>query len=287
MKLIFLLVVLILSSESLYSQAYCALRQPQSKIMTLFPDCENYKTIVATIDDDVRLRIESELGFPLYFYEIGRHNLYAIKKKNKVIGVVHSRSEKSQWGLVEIIWSLNLDMSVKSYDFQRCRSASKKELMTDEFKSQIEGKTFNQLLAFEQNPESISGYENLSREGKTLCQLLIRSSLKTLALTELAWKDELQDLRVRNITGLSSEGSSFQDKGKLTDGQRIELFKINENDYCFRINNTGMKYADYLGVINDKGYEIIFSPTISSSAEKLESHLEAIRNQLEKFSLKK
>ena len=34
-----------------------------------------------TISDEVRLKIESELGFPLYFYEIGRHNLCTIKKQ--------------------------------------------------------------------------------------------------------------------------------------------------------------------------------------------------------------
>ena len=107
--------ILFISTQLIYSQGYCSLRNPQSKIKSLYPNSNHYKTIIETINAQSRQKIHSLLPFSLHYYELGRHNLYLISDGNKAAGLVHARTEESKWGLIEIVWSLNLDLSIKNF----------------------------------------------------------------------------------------------------------------------------------------------------------------------------
>ena len=112
-----------------------------------------------------------------------------------------------------MIWSLNLDMSIRSYDFQRCRSVGKNELLKDFFRKNIEGKKFYDILQYSKDLRKIPHFDKLSTEAKELCEIFIRSALKTLALTELTWKENLLKLRLSNLIGDENENSfKFHDR---------------------------------------------------------------------------
>jgi hypothetical protein len=160
-----------------------------------FPDSQSYKTIISSISQQSREEIDKLLPFSLHYYEIGRHHLYAVREKGQVTALVHSRSEQSQWGLVEIIWSLNLDLSIRDFSFQRCRSHKKNLVLTKEFKQQLIGKNYFELLSFIDPAGKLNEKLLVDREAKDLAQLLVQSSLKTIALTDLCWGQKLKEIR--------------------------------------------------------------------------------------------
>jgi len=185
---------------TLFAQGYCALRDPQAKIRQMYPHCKNYNTLVGTIDERVRSKVQNKISLPLYFYEIGRHNLYAIKRDEQTVGLVHSRSEQSTWGLVEIIWSLNLDLSIRDFSFQRCRSGQKNILTDPEFKKQLIGKKFLDIKSMIDKQGKLNSSLIVANEAEPLAQILIQSALKTIAITDIAWTNELHHLRLKSLS---------------------------------------------------------------------------------------
>lgn len=103
------------------ARAFCALRDPISSIRLLFPESSKHHSIVRAINSDVRDKISERLPFTLHFNELGKHTLYVVDDEKQTVGFVHVRSELTQWGLVEIAWGLNPDLTVRSVHFQRCR----------------------------------------------------------------------------------------------------------------------------------------------------------------------
>ena len=216
---------------ALFAQGYCALRDPQAKIRQMYPLCKSYNTLVGTIDESVRLKVQKKISLPLYFYEIGRHNLYAIKQSESPVGLVHSRSEKSPWGLVEIIWSLNLDLSVKDFAFQRCRSGYKNILLKAEFKKQLIGKSFLEIKSMIDKQGQINDKLIVANEAKPLAQILIQSALKTIAITDISWREELNKLRLKTLSTNKTLQKIHQEDTKNNDYyKRVTILKHEQED---------------------------------------------------------
>ncbi len=176
-----------------FGQAYCALRDPTKRIYESYPDATSYRSLVRTVDQEVRQHVSQKLPFTIHFNELGRHTLYLPVKGDQPIGLVHARSEASNWGLSEIVWSLNPDLTVKDFQFQRCRSRKRSAVETDAFKRQLIGKEFRQLKAMlsEDGNSLAEGKVTTSADSKELAAIVIRSALKTIAVTEFTWKQEL------------------------------------------------------------------------------------------------
>ncbi|WDE97369.1 hypothetical protein PQO03_05310 [Lentisphaera profundi] len=229
----YLLSTLFIFTSLGYSQGYCALRHPQSKINILYPECQNFETIISTIDDQTRLDVEQHLGFPLYFYEIGRHNLYAVKKETDLLGIVHARSEKSKWGLVEIIWSLDLNLNIDDFTFQRCRTSAKNRLLDDSFKKIIRGKNFTEIKAILKNLVNNELYQNLNNDQKILTEILLKSAIKTIALTESSWADEIKKLRLKHLSKKDKIEYKLISSDNDSDANEIKFFKDTDDKHFF------------------------------------------------------
>ena len=188
-----------LLSLSIFAQGYCSLRNPISKIKSFYPDCSGYKTIVKTIGNEARVLVDSILPFSIHHHEVGRHNLYFITEARTTKGLVHARTEQSPWGLVEIVWSLNTDLTVRDFAFQRCRTPLKSELIKEEFKKQIVGKHFYELRTLIDHNGEINTQFKIDKEAKALVKLVVHSALKTIALTDFCWKSELKKLRFQSM----------------------------------------------------------------------------------------
>ena len=206
----FLLVAI--SDTLVLGQAYCALRDPETLIYDLYPDATSYKSIVRTVDESVRQHVASNLPFSIHFNELGKHTLYIPVKDSKPLGIVHVRSEPSSYGLSEIVWSLTPNMEVRDFAFQRCRSRARHDVESDEFKRQIIGKRFNELKALlDGSGQRIAeGKLKVDEKSESLAEALIRSALKTIAVSRSAWKSDIDV-----IQPLFNVGQAFPDASQI------------------------------------------------------------------------
>lgn len=185
--------------------AFCSLRDPVETIKALYPSSTSFKSSVKIIDENIRNKVQ-ELLPPntLHFSELGKHTLYIVFKDKKPMGYVHVRSEESQWGLVEIAWAMNLHLKVRDFQFQRCRNRQKSTIENEQFRAQLRDKTyvdFTDMLmndGLSLNTDKIS----VSPKAQSLAEIVIRCGMKTLLVTELAWREEIQKNRINQSAQL-------------------------------------------------------------------------------------
>lgn len=188
----FTLVMAILVAPSLvHAAAFCALRDPTPQIYELYPDATNYRSLVSIIDDSIRTSIMAELPFTLHNRELGKHTLYVALKEREPLGFVHVRSEASRWGLIEIAWSLDLDLNVRDMRFQRCRDPSCKALAKDKFTGMMANKNSIELRAMLTAAEADPASLGVSKKHRPLALTVLRSALKTIAVTRRAWEFDM------------------------------------------------------------------------------------------------
>lgn len=182
------------------SEAYCALRDPVESINQLYPESKTYRSIVRVIDQDVRANVSKLIpSNTLHFSELGRHTLYVIfDDKAAPTGFVHVRSEESDWGLVEVAWALDLNMKIVDFRFQRSRSMHKETLQSQDFKTQFIGKNFEELSPFLSKDGIHINQKKLQvpHDAASLAAAVVRSGLKTLLVTQLAWEKEVNQYRL-------------------------------------------------------------------------------------------
>ncbi|MEH6347094.1 MAG: hypothetical protein V7785_18505 [Bermanella sp.] len=177
------------------AEAFCALRDPVASIYQLYPEATSFRSIVRTVNKTTRSHVINHLpNMSLHFSEMGRHTLYVALKNEKELGYVHVRSEKSQWGLVEVAWALNLDLSIHDFTFQRARNPSRRFIETHEFKSQLTGRNFSAMKTLINQPFAEHALPLFSdKDALQLASVVIQSGLKTLLITEQTWKSDLID----------------------------------------------------------------------------------------------
>ena len=182
-----------LVSTKLPAQAFCALRDPTSKIYDSYPQATSYRSLVRTIDENIRQRVARELPFTIHFNELGRHTLYLPVKEGQPLGLIHARSEAGAWGLTEIVWSLTPNLTIEDFSFQRCRSRKRSEVETAEFKRQLQGKNFRELkqMLNDNGTALVDGKLEIASTSRELAVMVLRSALKTILVSKLAWADDL------------------------------------------------------------------------------------------------
>ena len=192
------ILILCLTTRSGISQAYCALRDPQTEIRSLYPDASSHLSLIRTVDSGARQRIRESVGLELHFNELGRHTLYAVHDGLRPVGLVHARSEQGRWGLLEIVWSLDLDLRVRDFRFQRCRDASRKALEEDLFREQLRGMRLDEMreLLVAGGSRLDPGGIDVPEGAEELAAVLVRCGLKTLAVTQFVWAEDLARLRL-------------------------------------------------------------------------------------------
>ena len=184
------------ASSNAWAQAYCALRDPVRQVYEMYPGANSYRSIVRTVGEQHRSIIAERLPFTMHFTELGRHTLYAALKDNRPIGLVHVRSERGQWGLVEIAWATDLDMRIVDFRFQRCRERAKNLLDTDEFRAQLIGKGADDLVAMlSSDYRGVNTSLRVPAGAEKLAAVVVRCGAKTLAANDVVWGEDLAGLR--------------------------------------------------------------------------------------------
>jgi hypothetical protein len=187
-------VATLVSPLGAHAQAYCALRDPTPLIYELFPGATSYRSHVSTVDEATRDAVRAVLPFTLHARELGQHTLYAVMAGKEQIGLVHVRSEASDWGVVEIAWAINLQGTLQDFRFQRCRGGScnsrslvdLRELLRGASLGDVRGLLTTDGAALKQ--ELLVGADEPARR---LATVVLRSGAKTLAVTDIVWRSEL------------------------------------------------------------------------------------------------
>ena len=183
--------------------AYCALRDPVEAIRFLFPHADSHRSVVKAVDNSARDEILKSLSFSLHFNELGKHTLYTILRAQHAIGFVHVRSELAPWGLMEVAWALSPDLTVKNFMFQRCRSRECSAQAITEILTLVADKSLQDLKAYltEDGDALKPEIAALTKiENKAFVGAIIRSALKTIAVTSITWADEVNAVQRQKLS---------------------------------------------------------------------------------------
>lgn len=183
--------------DVLWGQAFCSLRDPVRGVYELYPDATSYQSFVRRIDDRVRDEVSRTLDLELHFSELGQHTLYVAFRSGSPLGIVHVRSESTEWGLVEVAWALDLDLRVHDFRFQRCRAPECDALAAPSFRAELAGKDLGQLrqLLTDDTMRIEPARIAAPAGGADLAAALVRSAVKTIVVTRIAWDEDLRKVR--------------------------------------------------------------------------------------------
>ena len=230
---------LLLVATPVFSQAYCSLRDPVAGIYKLFPEANNYRSIVETVDQTVRKQVSKRLPpNALHFGELGRHTLYVAMKDKQPLGFVHARSEESRWGLVEIAWGMDLQLKITDYTVQRCRSRSRKAIETLAFREQFFGKGYDDLIGM-LNVDGMSMNPSVMMippGAEELANVVLRNGLKTLLVTDLVWREDISKIQstamAKKVFGKTYTATPV--------GEKLSAAAINEINTVLGANDVGI-----------------------------------------------
>jgi len=194
----------LLVAGSLDGQARCALQDPKQSVFQGFPEADGFRAIVREVGGDERGIVDADLPFTVHFNELGEHTLYVALRRDRPIGIVHTRSEESPYGLVEIIWFLTLELKVKSFRFQRCRSPRGEPLERSQFAESLIGRDFTALATLlTQKGDLVETVRGVPKRGRQLARTVVRSALKTIVVTNSVWTGQLEGLRDLDLAMVS------------------------------------------------------------------------------------
>ena len=212
------------------AQAYCALRDPLATIQEVAPDSSGHRSITELVGGAARGQVADRLPFTIHLNELGKHTLYVILKDGKPDGFLHVRSEKGKWGLVEIVWYFDLDLRVKDFRFQRCRDGSKVEIESKAFVAQLRNKGFDEIRQILSSDGLTLLDEKLEVSGDAapLALSSVQSALKTIAVTEIVWKDHLAKIRqeASSETAAEPDTAAVQRTIKIDNIYSAEVMRV-------------------------------------------------------------
>ncbi len=197
--LLLLILLLGAAASPVFAQAYCSLRDPVISIDRLFPEADNYRSVVRVVDRAVRQQVSRELPpNTLHFGELGRHTLYIALKDNIPLGFVHSRSEQSRWGLIEVAWALDLSLRIKDFHLQRCRNAACNDLQALQFRRHFFKKSYAQLrdMLAPDNRSVDDSQLPLPEKSKALAGAILVCGIKTALITQYVWGKEVAEAQM-------------------------------------------------------------------------------------------
>ena len=238
-RLLLLVAVAVLSvfSETASAQAYCALRDPVRRVYELFPEADSYRTIIATVGPEHRQFLEDNLPFAHHFNEFGRHSLYVAIRDSEPLGLIHVRSERGRWGLVEVCWALDLDLNVRGFEFQRCRDPQGDALIASQFAKSLVGADLDTLKSRLEGGGYIA---SLPESLQPLAETVLRSGLKTVILTQDVWQDELIELRAAvRAREMFGEQADLEARDPMVNESPAVGFKLTFRGYWVVRNDEG------------------------------------------------
>ncbi len=191
----------VLAAPGLAGAANCALRKPCRQIYQIFPDATRHRTVVATVDDDVKRRIEEVLGSPLTRTDLGKHTAYVVLKGRVPIGFVHARTENGKRGSVELVWAMDLDLTIRDFRVQHSHENHTELIKTDAFRETMTGRDLAGLrtMLTVGNDDVNLAMLGLPQSARSIAHCVVLCGIKTRIITELAFADSFTPARLRGL----------------------------------------------------------------------------------------
>lgn len=190
-----LLLLSALLPASARAQAFCALRDPHTSIAALYPEATSHRSIVRSLGPTERERMQAEFGQELRSTELGRHTVYAVFRETTPLGLVHVRSEKARFGMVEIAWALDLDLRIDGLEIQRGHDAAANALLAGPFAERLDKSSFAEVGAQHRLGADSEWLADLPAEQLWFAVLLLEAAPRTMAATRIGWGTDLAGLR--------------------------------------------------------------------------------------------
>lgn len=194
LMLILLGVIAVAAPFAASGQAFCSLRDPNSYVKEFFPDSTSYKSIVREVSRDLAKKISNEKGVEFDPREFGNHTLYVVYREAAAIGFLQAHSEVVDWGIAEVVWSLDRDGKLQKFGFQRCRSPQRKRVEDEKVQGLLRGLSEPQLRT-KLKAEGVAGIiktAGLNARSKKLVEGVVNGGLKMQVLLEYVWPDEMK-----------------------------------------------------------------------------------------------
>lgn len=192
------LLVLTLACVGVARAANCALRSPDRQIYDLFPNATNYRTIEASVDQKMIQVLEKILGSPIALSDMGKHAIYVALEDDVPVGLVHARSEVGKSGSVELIWAMDLDLTILDFRVQRSREKETKTIKSDSFRARMIGndlQDFRRYLIDDNSAVDVAALGIPVKAGK-IAHTAVLCGLKTRIITQAAFGDAILPLRL-------------------------------------------------------------------------------------------
>lgn len=192
LRAVFVALSMMICTDAL-AQANCALRNPDRQIYKIFPDASSYRTIVARVDDEKKKAIEAIVGSSLARTDLGKHTIYVVLRDSVPIGFVHARMEIGMRGSIELVWALDLDLSIKAFSVQVSRERNTKAIESEEFKKKLVGRNLAAIksLLSDGNHDVNLAELDLQSNAASIAHIVVLCALKTRVITEIAFADSV------------------------------------------------------------------------------------------------
>jgi len=179
-----------------FAKPFCSLRDPVTQIDALFPGYTSYKSVTKEVSADKASAIQHKFfaDLRLHSKEIGKHTIYYVYQASTQIGLVHVRTERGPWGLVEIAWAMTPEGKIKDYRFQRCRGGPCGMAESHLNRQFFKGLDFEDLSDLYTEDKSVDPTKiSLPLGEESMTETLIASARKTVALTSILWLTSDED----------------------------------------------------------------------------------------------
>lgn len=177
------------------AQAFCALRDPHTAIAELFPEATTHRSMVRRLGQREQVELQRRFSEDLPNYEFGEHTVYAVFRGREPLGLVHVRSEKGTWGLLEIAWALDLKLRVRAFRLQRGYEPGAADLLESSFPSRLEGLGLEELSREKTLGMDSALLADLPQDQKVFGATLLQAAPRAIAATRVGWVSELAQLR--------------------------------------------------------------------------------------------
>lgn len=177
---------------------------------SLFPGAEHCDPQVRLINPARAVAISALLPQSVPYHELGERVVYTVCGQFTPLGLLHVGNETGEWGLIEVVWQLNLDMTVRDFKLLRCRELGRKAVESPEFRALLQGKDLSALAQLLGDDGTLNRKAVLLPvKARSLARTLIASALKSIATTQVGWSLTTLKLRMCNVTGIDcSHGQS-------------------------------------------------------------------------------
>lgn len=200
-------------SQRVLAQANCALRAPERQIYAIFPDATSFRTLEAEVNEENRGALEKMIGSPLAPTDLGVHSAYIVLKGKVPIGFVHARSEIGSRGSIELVWAMDVDLTITEFRVQRSRERNTKTIESDSFRSAIVGRNLTGLRALLSNGNDEVDLSSLGipADSAAIAHTAVLCALKTRVITEHVFGESIASAQL-----LSHVHREFSDVGKVS-----------------------------------------------------------------------